>query len=432
MVGDPATGRGYLAVLRLPRAARFSAAGALARLPQGMLGLGSVLMVTGLGRSYTLGGLIAGAIALAQGVVSPQLSRLVDRVGQSRVLRPQLAVHAVALTALIVAGQAGAAGWLLVTAGAAVGASQPQIGAYARARWTALLAGDPRIDTGLAIESLIEEAVFVVGPVLVTALAIAIAPAAGLWAALALVVIGCVLFVVQRSTEPPPHPGSEGRTDGRAIRRPGLLVLVAVFLGIGALFGLVEVGVVARTRELGEPGSAGALLALWAGASLLSGTWYGSRRWHSPGQRRFQLGMAGMAVGTAMIAASAGSLVMLTVALMIAGVANAPTLITGNTLVPAVGSGIRGHRGVHLARGRRVRRRRHRVTGRRGPGGSRRRPSRSVGFHHPGGAGIGGGCRWSAGAQPPPFSYRGLICSYAASQCPHVGPKGHDPNLVAV
>ncbi len=98
----------------------------------------------------------------------------------------------------------------------------------------------------------------------------------------------------------------------------------------------MEVGVVARTRELGEPGAAGALLALWAGASLLSGTWYGSRRWHSPGQRRFQLGMAGMAVGTAMIAASAGSLVMLTVALMIAGVANAPTLITGNTLVPAV------------------------------------------------------------------------------------------------
>ena len=67
-VDDPATVRGYLAVLRLPRAARFSAAGALARLPQGMLGLGSVLMVTGLGRSYTLGGLIAGAIALAQGL----------------------------------------------------------------------------------------------------------------------------------------------------------------------------------------------------------------------------------------------------------------------------------------------------------------------------------------------------------------------------
>ena len=330
------TDKGYLAVLRVPRAARFSAAGALARLPQAMLGLGSVLLLTGLGYSYTVAGVVAGAISLSQGVVSPALSRLVDQVGQGSVLRPQLAVHAVGLAVLVLAAQAGAAGWLLVTAGAVIGASQPQIGAYARARWTALLTDDPRMDTALAIESLIDEAVFIVGPVLVTTLATAVAPAAGLWVALVLVVVGCLLFVVQRSTEPARQPRQRVRSAGAAVRHRGLIVLVTVFFGIGALFGLVEVGVVARTRELDTAGSAGLLLGLWAAASLVSGTVYGGRRWRTSGRRRLQVGAAGLAVGAVLIAASAGSLLLLTVALMVAGVANAPTLIAGNTLVPAV------------------------------------------------------------------------------------------------
>ena len=124
----------YVRVLAVPGAAAFCGAGALARLPQGMIGLGSVLMLSGLGRSYTLAGLVAGAIAMSQSVVAPQISRLADHRGQARVLVPQLAVHVAALGALVAATEASGPGPLLVALAVAAGGSLPQIGAFARAR----------------------------------------------------------------------------------------------------------------------------------------------------------------------------------------------------------------------------------------------------------------------------------------------------------
>jgi MFS family permease len=330
---------GYRGVLGLPGAAAFSSAGALARLPQAMVGLGTVLLLVGLGRSYTLAGLVAGALALAQGVAAPWVSRLIDQRGQRWVLLPQLLVHVVAIGLLVLAGSRHAAAWLLLLSVAVlVGVSLPQIGSCARARWSTLLADDPRMHAALSIESLIDEAVFIVGPVLVATLATAIAPAAGLLAALGLVLVGGLLFLAQRRTEPAPRPRMPGHRNSHAMRHRGLVVIVGVFFAIGMLFGLIEVGIVALTREHAHPGAAGTMLALWATGSLLCGTAYGAVQWRTSTARRFQLAAAAMAVGCVLIAATSASasLVAVTVALIIAGLANAPTLITGNTLVPAV------------------------------------------------------------------------------------------------
>jgi len=328
-------------VLAVPGAAAFCGAGALARLPQGMIGLGSVLMLSGLGRSYTLAGLVAGAIAMSQSVVAPQISRLADHRGQARVLVPQLAVHVAALGALVAATEASGPGPLLVALAVAAGGSLPQIGAFARARWTALLPDAPSLRTALAVESLIDEAVFIVGPVVVTLLATTVAPAAGLLAAIGLAVVGCLLFVAQRRTEPRPHlapgPGDEARAGGvAAVRHRGLTVIVAVFLGIGAVFGLIEVSVVALARDHGQAGAAGPMLGLWASGSLLAGIAYGAIAWTAPAPRRFLVTVGAFALGTVLIAAGTSSLAVMTAALFVAGLANAPTLITGNTLVPAV------------------------------------------------------------------------------------------------
>ncbi|HWT22144.1 MAG TPA: MFS transporter, partial [Solirubrobacteraceae bacterium] len=329
--------RAYAHVLSVPGAAAFCSAGALARLSQGMIGLGSVLMVSGLGRSYTLAGLVAGAIALSQSLIGPQTSRLADRLGQTRVLLPQLAVHVLALGALVASAGGNGAGPLLVAIAVAAGASQPQVGAFARARWTALLPDEDRLRTALAVESLIEEAVFIVGPVVVTVLATAIAPAAGLLTAIGVVVAGCLLFVAQRTTEPRPHAADGGHVPhASALRSRGLVVVVAVFLGMGAVFGLVEVSIVAFAREHGDPGATGPMLGLWATGSLLSGIAYGAIAWRAPAHRRFLVAVGAFALGTILIAGATESLAVMTVALFVAGLANAPTLITGNTLVPAV------------------------------------------------------------------------------------------------
>src|SRR5690349_15961504 len=82
----------YRQVWSVPGAAAFSSIGAVARLPQAMAGLGAVVMITGQGGSYTEAGAVAGAISVSQ-ALAPQISRLADRFGQSRVLAPQAAVN---------------------------------------------------------------------------------------------------------------------------------------------------------------------------------------------------------------------------------------------------------------------------------------------------------------------------------------------------
>jgi MFS family permease len=155
-------------------------------------------------------------------------------------------------------------------------------------------------------------------------------------------VLGCLVFVAQRRTEPRPHAAPRAVEGGAsvartsAVRYGGLLVVIGVFLGIGAVFGLIEVSVVALARDHGDPGAAGPMLGLWATGSLLAGIAYGAVGWTGPPRRRFVATVAAFALGTVLIAAATHSLTVMTVALLVAGLANAPTLITGNTLVPTV------------------------------------------------------------------------------------------------
>lgn len=58
----------------------------VARLPQAMLSIGIITMLLQQGSLYWLAGAIAGTFTLANAVISPQVSKLVDQYGQSKVL----------------------------------------------------------------------------------------------------------------------------------------------------------------------------------------------------------------------------------------------------------------------------------------------------------------------------------------------------------
>src|SRR3954470_13053198 len=75
-------------LLRAPGVGRVVAAGLVARLPLGMEALGVVLLVRDAGQSYAAAGVVAASSALATAVGTPVLGRLIDRVGQTRVLLP--------------------------------------------------------------------------------------------------------------------------------------------------------------------------------------------------------------------------------------------------------------------------------------------------------------------------------------------------------
>ena len=86
----------YVAIFRAPGAGAFSAAGFLARLPLAMVTVGIVTMLSQTHGRYGLAGAVAATFALTNALISPQVSRLVDRRGQSRVLIPATAVSVAA------------------------------------------------------------------------------------------------------------------------------------------------------------------------------------------------------------------------------------------------------------------------------------------------------------------------------------------------
>ena len=334
----------YVEVLRLPGALGFSGAGFIARMPMSMFGLGTVLLIAALTGRYGLAGVVAAAGSVGYAVAAPQFAKLTDRYGQRRVLRPQVMVFTAATAALMVLAEARAPLAVVVVSSLLAGATMPSMGPMVRARWSALLTGTPRLHTAFSLESVADEIIFMVGPVVVALLVTDVYPAAGLAAALLLCLVGTVLFTAQRRTEPSPQPraGAAATTAAgslpamaRPARRPrvaALVTLVPVYGLLGAMFAAIELSTVAFAGEHGHKQLAGLVLGVYALGSAGGGLWYGSRHWRSPLSRRFVITLGLMTSGVAMFWWQPGFASLFPV-IFVAGVAIAPTLITGYSLI---------------------------------------------------------------------------------------------------
>ncbi|MFD0272874.1 MFS transporter [Kitasatospora sp. NPDC127111] len=327
---------GYGALLRTPGAWTFLAPAFAARLPYAMLSLGIVLLVLDTHGSYGTAGTVAAVSAVAQALVGPQTGRLADRYGQAAVLVPSVAVHAVSVGALIALALGHAPVWALLLAAAPAGASVPQIGAMVRARWVAKLSAEgapaAKLNTAFAFESVTDEFTFVIGPVLAGAIATSVNPATGLIAEAALTVVGGLAFATQRRTAPARHPRQPGATRVSALSSPGVRLLAGAFLGVGSVFGAMQVSVTAFTESVGQPGANGTVYGIFAGGSMLAGVLYGMIAWRRAARQRMLASYALLVLGCSTLWAMP-NLVALSVAGLVCGLAIAPTLITGYTLV---------------------------------------------------------------------------------------------------
>jgi predicted MFS family arabinose efflux permease len=177
----------------------------------------------------------------------------------------------------------------------------------------------------------VDEMVFIVGPVLVTFLAIGDRPWLGLVAAGLLGTGGAVALSRLRRTQPPV-----------SVRDPAvasapmpwlrLLPLVIVSVGLGSLFGSAEVVIVAFADEAGNRGIAGWMLAAWATGSMLAGLIVGARaaRGHALDQLRWSATALTAMMAVLIVIPTVG---WVTVVLFLAGFAISPALISSISLV---------------------------------------------------------------------------------------------------
>lgn len=278
----------YRAVFREPGAAPFCAASFVARMPIAIYPLGIVLIISARDGKYGFAGVLSACVTFGAALGAPLLARLVDRYGQRRLLLPAAVVHTVAALLLASLLRGGAADAALVGPAIVLGLSYLSIGSLVRARWSWLLANRPELSTALSVESVLDELIFTVGPLIATVLVTQTVPELVLYLCLALVGVGSVWLAAQRATEPPPHPsGSERRPS--ALRSPGLTLLTLAGVAMGAVFASAEVSIVAFCGQHGHRSLSGLVLAGVALGSGTAGLVYGAITWRADVLRRYRL-----------------------------------------------------------------------------------------------------------------------------------------------
>lgn len=319
----------YREIFRAPGSIGFSAAGFVARLPLSMVTIGIVTMLSQARGQYWLAGAVAATFALSNALIAPQISRLVDRHGQSKVLVPATLATVVALIGLMLATRLEAPVWVLFLFAALAG-MEPSMMAMVRARWTEIYRDTPQLRTAFAFESVVDEMVFMVGPVIAIGLSVVWFPEAGPLAATILLAIGMALFVAQRATEPPVHQHGEG--GGSAIRLVPVQIIALLMVALGTVFGTAEVTAVAFAEAQGNKAAASLALAAYAAGSFITGLAFGAMRLRLPLATQLLLSIA-LAAATTLPLLIVSSLWMLGIVLFIAGASISPTVIVAMALV---------------------------------------------------------------------------------------------------
>jgi MFS family permease len=311
------------AIASTPGAARLFASSILGRVPLAMLSIGLLVHTEHATGSFGAAGIVTAAYAVALGVVGPLLGQLVDRRGQTAVLLVS-AVASTALLAAIALAPAGTPLAALVALAAGVGAATPPLGACLRTLLPAVLPDAAAVRDAYAVEATASELAWVSGPPLALGMGALWSTGAALIAAGLVLLAGTAVFALQPASRAWRPAIGGARPRGGSLRTPAMRTLVTVLVGVGVLFGAVEVAVAAATDALGSTAAAGPLLALWGAGSLLGGL-LAVRLGGVTGAAGLVLVLAALAAGHLALVPAAGSVVALAGVLLVAGAAIAPT-----------------------------------------------------------------------------------------------------------
>jgi MFS family permease len=321
----------YKEIFSVPGAVGFSAAGFFARLPIAMAPIGIVAMLSQTRGEYWIAGAVSATFALTNALIAPQVSRLVDRFGQSAVIVPSTIVSVIAFAFLILSANRDWPVWTLF-ASALFAAAMPSMPAMLRARWTEIFRGRPELNTAFAFESAADELVYIAGASLSVGLAVSMFPEAGMLISTIFLAVGTAAFALQRSTEPTIRPSIAGMVRTSAIRLRSVQIITLALIFVGSMFATAEVTTVAMTKELGQPGAASLVIGVYAIGSFVLGLVLGALNLRTPLQKQLLIAVSVLAV-TAVPLLVADTVPLLALAVFVSGIAISPTFITAFGLI---------------------------------------------------------------------------------------------------
>ena len=325
----------YRALFQAKGAKGFVLAGLLARIPLPMTGIGIITLLSQIRGSYGLAGAVAATFVLTYALLSPQVSRLVDRFGQRRVLPAAAGLSVLGILLLLACSYWQTADWALF-AGAALAGCMPSMSAMVRARWTAIYRGKPQLQTAFSLETVLDEVTFIAGPPISVGLSVAVVPQAGPLAAAVLLAIGALALAVQVSTEPPVKADADmeqGSVSIFSLADVRLLTLLMVAMGV--IVGTVDIVSVAFAELMGMPAAASFVLSCYAIGSCVAGLVFGALKLDTPLRKLLLVGGLATAATTLPLLL-AGNIIGLAAAVLVAGLFFAPTMIVAMSLVERI------------------------------------------------------------------------------------------------
>ncbi|MEO3887258.1 MFS transporter [Nonomuraea sp. B5E05] len=301
----------------------------------------TMYVVVALDMSYAAAGAVVAALTAGVALGGPLLGRMIDRRGLRTVLLvtlvPQL-VFWLAVPVLpyaIVLGASFAAGLLMVP-----------VQSVTRQAIAAMTAAEQR-RAAFALESVVGELSYMVGPAVVIVCAAQVSPGVVAWGVGAAIVAGGAGIAL---LDPPLRSSDEagGEAAGRPLRREWLgarmVAVLTMGFGVAMLLSGVDLAIVATLREAGQVSWAAVVIAVFGVTSVVGGLVYGALP--RPMPTWLLLGLLGLATVPAGLA---HDWPWLCVAVIGAGLLTAPTLSTVSDAVSRLApAGVRGEAtGLH-------------------------------------------------------------------------------------
>jgi len=313
-------------------------------MPISMDSLAIIFIVVAATDSYALAGALTAVGSIVVGAAEVFWSRQADRRGQAKVLLLTAPTRVVSFLIFVVLVSKDAPIWtwfvsLIVAESTAISA-----GGMVRRRWLHILRNDPDnsdghlVNTAYSWEAMVDEIVFILGPVVATSFAVNVAPSAGILAGLVFLAIGWTSLAAMKSTEPPAQPANKENPHPAVLRNRIVQSIVIPCALLGGFFGAIGITVVGFAEERNHPGSTGWLLAIWAVGSAVAAIINGVIKFKSAHAARFLVYLVALTIATVPLLL-VNSIPLLALALFVNGLFIAPLIVnaygTVENAVPA-------------------------------------------------------------------------------------------------
>ena len=333
----------YTTLFRIPGAMKFSVSALIGRMPISMDSLALIFIVVAVSDSYALAGALSAVASITISIATPFWSRLADRIGQRKMVLRVVPLKILGLSLFIALVMNEAPVWTWFASIILAELAAINTGGLVRRRWLHVLSPDKSttaedetdkhvVNTAYSYEALMDEIVFIVGPITATACATSIAPAAGLIAGMILMSIGLPLFAMQRATEPPPSPVRVKDPHPPVIGIPIVQAIALATTLTGGFFGAIAITVVGFAESEGQKSYSGLLLGLWASGSAVMAIINGLIKWKTSYAGRFLIFLTALTIFSIPFI-FVDSILGLAIALFFNGFAIAPLIVNAYGVV---------------------------------------------------------------------------------------------------